>query len=298
MPARTFPSQLTAIIGFSLPGSRLNHDESVYLTYDPSRLKPNEFIRVPMINLREELDKPVEKHSHPHEQLKMRGYAVFKHESQFLDGIPSEEGTANYLEESAQLLQNIVGADRVIAWNSVCRKNTTDTDLKTVTKQQAPEKGFISTTRIQPIAATAHVDQNADWGFKLCGKAAGQDASTFKRVQIINLWRPLSGPVTNAPLAMLDPTTLSPADISTHASMFGFGHDLHYAPCQQWAYIRHQMPDEAILLKCYDSDQGKSGEVLYCGHSAAQVDHDEEGVPEEMVRPRESIEVRLVAIWE
>lgn len=32
----------------------------------------------------------------------MRGYAVFKHESQFLDGIPSEEGTANYLEESAQ----------------------------------------------------------------------------------------------------------------------------------------------------------------------------------------------------
>lgn len=106
------------------------------------------------------------------------------------------------------------------------------------------------------------------------------------------------GPVTNAPLAMLDPTTLSPADISTHASMFGFGHDLHYSPSQQWAYIRHQMPDEAILLKCYDSDQGKNGEVLYCGHSAAQVDHDAEGITEEMVRPRESIEVRLVAIWE
>lgn len=106
------------------------------------------------------------------------------------------------------------------------------------------------------------------------------------------------GPVTNAPLAMLDPTTLSPADISTHASMFGFGHDLHYSSSQQWAYIRHQMPDEAILLKCYDSDQGKNGEVLYCGHSAAQVDHDAEGIMEEIVRPRESIEVRLVAIWE
>lgn len=36
-----------------------------------------------------------------------------------------------------------------------------DTDLKTVAKQQAPEKGFIPTTRIQPIAGTAHVDQNA-----------------------------------------------------------------------------------------------------------------------------------------
>lgn len=102
MPAPTSASQLTAIIGFSLSGSRLDHDESVYLTYDPSRSRPNEFIRVPMINLREELDKPFKKHADPHEQLKKRGYAVFKHESQFLDGIPSEEGTAEYLEESAQ----------------------------------------------------------------------------------------------------------------------------------------------------------------------------------------------------
>lgn len=102
MPAPTAASQLTAVIGFSLPGSRLDHDESIYLTYDPSQSRPNEFIRVPMINLREELDKPIEKHANAYEQLKKRGYAVFKHESRFLDGIRSEEGTAKYLEESAQ----------------------------------------------------------------------------------------------------------------------------------------------------------------------------------------------------
>ncbi|OXG97721.1 hypothetical protein C369_07417 [Cryptococcus neoformans A5-35-17] len=74
---------------------------------------------------------------------------------------------------------------------------------------------------------------------------------------------------------MLDPTTLSPQNLGTHASQFGSGYDIHHSPSQRWAYIRHQMPDEAILLKCYDTDQGKGEE-----------------------RPRESVEVRLVAVWE
>lgn len=106
-----------------------------------------------------------------------------------------------------------------------------------------------------------------------------------------------TGPVTNRPLAMLDPRTLGPDDLGTHASQFGQGHDLHYSTSQRWAYIRHQMPDEAILLKCFDTDQGESGEVLYCGHAAVEVAHDADGIAPELVRPRESIEVRLVALW-
>jgi predicted N-acetyltransferase YhbS len=56
------------------------------------------------------------------------------------------------------------------------------------------------------------------------------------------------------------------------------------------------MPDEVILLKCYDSLQGKDGSALYCGHVAVQVDGDDEGIAQELVKPRESIEVRLV-VW-
>lgn len=53
-----------------------------------------------------------------------------------------------------------------------------------------------------------------------------------------------------------------------------------------------------ILLKCYDSAQGEDGSALYCAHVAVQVDDDAEGIDPALVKPRESIEVRLVAVWE
>ncbi|OCF32328.1 hypothetical protein I316_05996 [Kwoniella heveanensis BCC8398] len=295
MPAATPSNQLTAVIGFTLPDARLDHDPSTYLTYEPGRSRPTEYIRVPIADLRDELD---DKTVGPLEQLKERGYAVLRHRSAWYDQIPSEEGTAKYLDETAELLKSILGCDRVIAWNSVCRKNSTDTKEKKVDKQKEPEKGFIPSTRTQPIAGTAHVDQNAEWGFELCGKAIGTPAEHFKRCQIVNLWRPLHGPVTNAPLAMVSGRTVQDDDRGTHASQFGYGHDLHHSQGQRWAYIRHQMPDEVILLKCYDTEQGADGEVKWCGHSAVQVDNDADGIAEDLVRPRESIEVRLVAVWE
>lgn len=130
------------------------------------------------------------------------------------------------------------------------------------------------------------------WGAELVNKA--NSSLPYKRAQIINLWRPLVGPVTNAPLAMLDFTTIKPADIDKHASMFGIGMDLHHSPAQRWGYIRHQMPDEVVWLKCFDSAQGSDGSALYSGHVAVDVgaQDGDEGVP------RESIEVRLVALWE
>ncbi|ODN83729.1 hypothetical protein L202_01821 [Cryptococcus amylolentus CBS 6039] len=297
MPVAT-ASQLYATLGFTLPPARMNHDESIYLTWEEGRTKPLERLRIPVSNLRGELDMPEQERVDPKEQLGKRGFAVLKHESASLGGLGTEEGTAKYLDETADLLKRILDCDRVIAWNSVVRKNTTDTKEKIINKQQAPEKGFVPTSRVQPTAGLAHVDQNAEWGFELCGKAIGKPAGEFKRVQIINLWRPLHGPVTNAPLFMLDPTTLSPQDLGTHASQFGSGYDIHHSPSQRWAYIRHQMPDEAILLKCYDTDQGKGGEVLWCAHGAGEVDGDGLADEGEEERPRESVEVRLVAVWE
>lgn len=48
------------------------------------------------------------------------------------------------------------------------------------------------------------------------------------------------------------------------------------------------MPDEIVVLLCYDSDQGKGGGALYAGHVAAEID-DSEGVAPNLVAPRESI---------
>jgi hypothetical protein len=107
-----------------------------------------------------------------------------------------------------------------------------------------------------------------------------------------------SGPVTNAPLAMCDYRTTEPSDFAPHASPFGIGLDFFHSTDQQWGYIRHQMPDEIIFLKCYDSLQGVDGSAAYVPHVAFNADDDRSGIAPELDRPRESIEVRLVALWE
>jgi len=98
MPSIPDPSGLTALITFILPASRLDHDQAIYLDYDPKVNRPTESIRVAMTDLRPELEiqTPVA------EQLDQRGFAIAKHRSDLLDSIPSEEGTQSYLDETAE----------------------------------------------------------------------------------------------------------------------------------------------------------------------------------------------------
>ena len=87
MPSMSDPSGLTAVITFTLQ-------------YDPNINRPTESIRVPVTDLRPELDSetpiPVA------EQLASRGFAIVNHHSDLLDSIPSEEGTQKYLDETAE----------------------------------------------------------------------------------------------------------------------------------------------------------------------------------------------------
>ena len=101
MPSIKSPSDLTAVITFTLPDDRLDHDPEIYLTFDKDRNRPTEKIRVPVNNLRDELDSDAGPIA-PKDQLAQRGYAVFKHESHALGDIPTLEGTEAYLAETAE----------------------------------------------------------------------------------------------------------------------------------------------------------------------------------------------------
>jgi hypothetical protein len=149
---------LSAVIGFTIPANRLDHDDSIYLKeYISGRIRPNEKIRVPVTDLRPEL----ESGTLPSvaDQLNERGFAVFKHHTDFVKQITIEDGTQGYLDESAELLRSALGCTRVIAWNSVVRKNDPEVREKKVVPQSGPE-GEIPVSRVQPIAGVAHVDQN------------------------------------------------------------------------------------------------------------------------------------------
>ncbi|WVQ81625.1 hypothetical protein IAT38_003749 [Cryptococcus sp. DSM 104549] len=271
--------------------------EGYYLVYDPvegERKRPSVNYDVELHDLRK-LDGPLGAVSVA-EQVKKRGFAVTKHESKFVGEIGNLEGAQAYLDETCELMKSYLGCSRVIQWNSTVRR-ADSRPYETVERQKGPEKDFVPTTRVQPPAGHAHVDQDETWAPNVVKMATGEEASKFKRSMIINIWRPIKGPVTNSPLCMLDFTTFSPSDMAKNESMFGTGIQIHHSPAQKWTYVRHQMPDEIVVLLCYDSDQGKDGAALFCGHVAGVID-DSEGVDQELVCPRESIEVRMVAVWE
>lgn len=77
------------------------------------------------------------------------------------------------------LLRRELGCTRVVAWNSVCRKNDAAVELKDVPKQKGPEEGFVPTERKQPIAGVAHVDQDEVSGVVHCGMRGDNECGTW-----------------------------------------------------------------------------------------------------------------------
>lgn len=99
MPSIASPDSLSAIVGFTLPSSRLDHDDSIYHTFDPAVQRPNEKIRVPMTDLRPVLETQTETIE---QSLRTKGYAIAKHQSDLLDSISSEEGVSKYLDQCCE----------------------------------------------------------------------------------------------------------------------------------------------------------------------------------------------------
>jgi hypothetical protein len=115
-----------------------------------------------------------------------------------------------------------------------------------------------------------------------------------RRVAFYNFWKPLRQRVEEKPLAMCDATTSRPDDFITMALRYrertGEIYVVRHAPQHHWWYFPHMTPDQAILLKTYDSET--DGRARFLGHSA--FDHPDTA-PD--APTRESIEVRTIAFF-
>jgi hypothetical protein len=84
------------------------------------------------------------------------------------------------------------------------------------------------------------------------------------------VWRPLKGPVKDAPLAFCDYFSLEKSDAVAAdvilADHIGEVYYLHYNKTQQWYWFRNQMPDEVVIFKSFDSrhDFGAACKSIYC----------------------------------
>ncbi|GAA6017001.1 hypothetical protein JCM11491_006125 [Sporobolomyces phaffii] len=276
-------------------------DREKYLArYDVDDMPPRDTVNVPLHDLRDEFGRLGSAEA----QLDERGYAAIKHSSAFasIEGLKSVEATNQYLEECCDLYRDVLRADKVIVWNSVIRSNTDAAIPDTrETRQKTVQTDAPPADTVKAISSSAHVDQDEEYARVVAKRAAGDDVfDKYRRVQIVNLWRPLQGPVTNAPLAVCSYDSMNfDEDLMRCAGAYGTHWSVSHSAGQRWSYISHQMPDEVLLLRCYDSEMGSGGQALFSAHTAIDVVNEPlpqgvaEGTP---LIPRTSVEVRLIVL--
>jgi len=219
------------------------------------------------------------------------GFQWVKYESKLEgDDFFDEEKVKNeYYPEIDAFLKRTLGARRTFIFDHTTRR--------------APPPGEKVSNGRDPKARQpglrAHVDQSAKAGAERVFVHLGEDAERLSkgRVQIVNVWRPIRGPVQDYPLAVADYRTINPlTDLQPTDLIYpqrtGETYSVRYGPHQKWYYIKDQQPDDVILLKCYESEPAP-GRALLTPHTAFHV-------PGELgkdVVPRQSIEARVLVFY-
>lgn len=212
--------------------------------------------------------------------LDREGFAVHRHRSAVHDFYDDDEVREVYYPEVQQAMTELTGADRVFIFDHTQRRRINGMADRTPGTARQP-------------ATRVHVDHTAKSGPQRVRDFLGADADELLRgrVQVINLWRPIRGPVRDAPLAVCDARSVAPGDLVSSDLVYpdrvGEIYAVTYNPAHRWFYVPEMREDEALLLKCYDS--ATDGRARFAPHTA----FDDPTAPAD-VAPRESIEIRTL----
>jgi len=215
--------------------------------------------------------------------LDVQGFELARHKSAVRDFWDEAQTLALGHPEAADLVKAATGASRVVVYDHTLRKRLTGTPDRTVGAPRQP-------------ATRVHVDQTVRSGPQrvrdLMGDAA-EDLLT-RRAAIINVWRPIARPALDWPLAVADARSIDPADLIASELRFrhrtGEIYGLAHSPGQRWHYVSAMAPDEALFIKCWDSDEAVA---RFAPHTAFEDPSTPAGTP-----PRESIEFRTIAFFD
>jgi len=145
-----------------------------------------------------------------------------------------------------------------------------------------------------PAADFVHLDNSVEGGARFVERAFSPDVlAGYKRAQVFNIWRAITPPPQDVPLALCDQRTVDQHDWVVGETIEPGFDPAPYVislvnPAQRWFYFSDLAPDEAIVFKGYDSDPNAP---FGCLHGAFR--HPEPGAVSE---PRASAEARIVVL--
>ncbi|HEY7084961.1 MAG TPA: CmcJ/NvfI family oxidoreductase [Hyphomicrobiaceae bacterium] len=212
--------------------------------------------------------------------LDEEGFALVQHKSAIRDFYDDEEVKEIYYPEAVQLLKGLTGADRVHIFDHTVRRRVPGSDDR---RANAPR---------QPVPRV-HVDHTVRSGPQRVRDLLTEEADQLLRgrVQIINLWRPIRGPLRDTPLAVCDARTVKPEHLVAtdlvYPNRVGEIYSVTFDPGHRWFYVPDMNVEDVLLLKCYDSQT--DGRARFTPHTAFT---DPSTPPDAL--PRESIELRTL----
>jgi hypothetical protein len=212
--------------------------------------------------------------------LDREGFAVLHHKSAVEDFWDDDEVRRVYYPEVQRVLAEATGASKVYIFDHTLRRRVRGVDDRAPGAPRQP-------------ASRVHVDHTAKSGPQRVRDFFGDEAEELLRgrVQVINLWRPIRGPLRDAPLAVCDAGSVAAEDLVpsdlVYQNRVGETYGVTYNPAHRWFYVPDMQPDEALLLKCFDS--ATDGRARFAPHTA----FDDPTAPADAL-PRESIEIRTL----
>jgi hypothetical protein len=213
--------------------------------------------------------------------LDKEGFVLLPHRTAVTNFYDEEQIETVYYPECERAMQAATGAARVVAFDHIIRNAA-----------MAAIKG----SGIKMPAKRVHNDYTAWSSPKRVRELMGEEAEELlrHRYAIINLWRPIRGPLLNSPLALCEAQSLEEENLVATDLLYpdraGEIYSITYNPNQRYCYFPRMQPDEAVLIRCYDS--ALEGPHRFSAHTG----FDDPETPAD-APPRESVEVRTLVFF-
>jgi hypothetical protein len=212
--------------------------------------------------------------------LDREGFAVTRQQSAVANFYDADEVRRVYYPEVEQMVREFTGAVKVHVF---------DHNVRSRPMAKRHEHGA------QEPVKVAHNDYTLKSGPQRVRDLLPDEANALlkNRFAVINVWRPIRGPVQESPLAVCDAQSMVQDDFVKHVLKYrdrdGEVYSVAYNPNHRWYYVPNQQKEEVLLLKCYDSDGRRA---RFTAHSAFE---DPTTPPD--AEPRESVEVRTLVFF-
>src|SRR6185369_7396672 len=176
--------------------------------------------------------------------LEREGFIFVRHDTRVKNFYDEAEVRAVYYPEIEQLVKKTSGAKRVLVFDHTLR--SADSEMREAKQISGPVRN-------------AHNDYTEWSGPQRVRDLLPDEADELlkHRFAVINVWRPISEPVQESPIAVCDARTIDQNDWVTsdlrYRDRTGEVYSITFNPNHRWFYFPQMRRNEVILLKCYDS---------------------------------------------